>query len=79
MELYIHDPVAKMMRPLRELKAYRKPLIKKGETALVEFELGYQDLGYYLADGTYTVEPGKIEVFIGEHCLTDRMTEIYVK
>ena len=78
-ELYIHDPVAKMMRPLRELKAYRKPLIKKGETALVEFELGYQDLGYYLADGTYTVEPGKIEVFIGEHCLTDRMTEIYVK
>ncbi|MBQ8599942.1 MAG: glycoside hydrolase family 3 C-terminal domain-containing protein [Clostridia bacterium] len=78
-QLYIHDPVAKMMRPMRELKAFEKTFIKKGETALVEFELGYKDLGYYTAEGDYTVEPGKIEVFIGENCLTERMTEIVIK
>ena len=68
-----------MMRPMRELKAFEKTFIKKGETALVEFELGYKDLGYYTAEGDYTVEPGKIEVFIGENCLTERMTEIVIK
>ncbi|MBQ6824248.1 MAG: glycoside hydrolase family 3 C-terminal domain-containing protein, partial [Clostridia bacterium] len=78
-QLYIHDPVAKMMRPMRELKAFKKVLIPKGEKALVELELGYKELGYYLPDGTYTVEPGKIEVFIGENCLTERMAEIIIK
>ncbi|MBQ7936349.1 MAG: glycoside hydrolase family 3 C-terminal domain-containing protein, partial [Clostridia bacterium] len=77
-QLYIHDPVARMMRPLRELKAYKKLLIQKGEKAVVELELGYKDLGYYFGDGTYTVETGKIEVYIGENCLTDRKTEIYI-
>lgn len=71
-QLYIHDPVASMMRPLRELKAFEKVSLKQGESTMVSFKLGMKDLGYYLADGTYTVEKGKIEIYIGENCLTDR-------
>ncbi len=78
-QLYIHDPVAKMMRPLRELKAFKKVMIKKGEKATVTFELGAKELGYYTPEGEFTVETGKIEVFVGENCLTERMTEIYIK
>lgn len=77
-ELYIHDKVAKMMRPLRELKAFRKILVKKGEKNVVSFDLGYHDLGYYLASGEYTLEAGEFEIFVGGDCLTDRHIVINV-
>lgn len=77
-QLYIHDPVAKMMRPLRELKAFEKTSVGKGDVATVALSLGYDDLGYYLPDGSYTVEKGKIEVYIGENCLTKNRTEITI-
>jgi beta-glucosidase len=75
-QLYIHDPVAKMMRPLRELKAFAKVSVKKGETVDVSLSIGYDEVGYYLPDGSYTVEAGKLEVYIGDDCLTARKTEI---
>lgn len=77
-QLYIHDPVARMMRPLRELKGFAKVEIAKGTTARVTLSLGKEQLGYYLPDGTYTVERGKIEVFVGENCLTERKLEIEI-
>jgi len=78
-QLYIHDPVAKMMRPLRELKAFEKVNILKGETKSLEFCIGYDELGYYLSDGEYTVEKGKIEIYIGSDCLTENKTSIMIK
>ena len=67
-----------MMRPLRELKAFEKVLVKKGEYLDVILSVGYDELGYYLPDGTYTVEKGKIEVYIGENCLTSKKAEIHI-
>ncbi len=77
-QLYIRDPFAQMMRPLRELKAYSKTEIKKGETKTVTFELGYKDLGYYLEDGEYTIEKGVIEIYVGKDCLTENNTSIRI-
>lgn len=70
-QLYIHDPVATMMRPLRELKAFKKVFIPSGQSKTVEFELGFEDLGYYLSNGEYIVENGVIEIFVGSDCLTN--------
>ncbi len=67
-QLYIHDIAGKYMRPYRELKDYKKILFKVGETKNITFELGYDDLGYYMPDGTYVVEPGKIVIYIGTNC-----------
>ena len=77
-QLYIRDVVANMMRPLRELKSFKKVWIKKGATATVEFSLGYEDLGYYTAQGDYTVERGEIEVYIGENALTSRRITVRI-
>lgn len=77
-ELYIHDVLAMRMRPLRELKGFKKVLINKGETAKVEFELGYDKLGFYDEDGNYAVEPGEFEIYIGENCLTKNSIGINV-
>ncbi len=77
-QLYIYDPIAEFMRPLRELKGFKKPFIKQGETVTVSFELGYEDLGYYSDKGEYLLEDGIIYVFIGENCLTDNSIKIEI-
>lgn len=71
-QLYIRDVVAKMSRPLRELKAFNKTYIKKDEKSNIEFNLGYKDLGYYTSQGEYVVEKGVFEIYIGENALTKR-------
>lgn len=77
-QLYIHDRVASIMRPLRELKAFKKVLIKEGEAVDIEFEIGYGELGFYKEDGTYVVETGIFDVYVGENCLTGNKISIEV-
>ena len=78
-QLYIKDKVASVMRPMRELKAFRKVSLAPGDSCDVEFALGYDRLGFYKEDGTYTVEPGAFEIYIGNHCLTENMVPIRIK
>lgn len=75
-QLYIHDKLASRVRPLRELKGFRKLKIKSGDSQTVAFELGYSELGYYLENGEYTVEPGEFEIYIGRDCLTKNFVNI---
>lgn len=77
-QLYIRDLTASCMRPLRELKAFEKRMIKMGETARFNFELGYKDLGFYDFDGNYTVERGKFNIYVGANSLTDNYLQIEI-
>lgn len=77
-QLYIRDKVASIMRPIRELKGYQKPFIKKGETASVIFELDKNSLGFYNDRGNYLIEKGDFDIFIGENCLTKNKVKITV-
>lgn len=77
-QLYIRDTVAKIMRPIRELKAFQKVFIKRGDSAVVYFQLGYDELGYFTPEGEYTVEKGEFEVYIGKDSLTDRFICIHI-
>lgn len=77
-ELYIRDPLASYMRPLRELKAFKKVKIEPKETVSVDFNLGFEDLGFFTSDGEYIVETGKIEVYIGGNCYTNNKFEIEI-
>ena len=70
-QLYIRDKAASLMRPIRELKDYKKALIKKGESVKVSFSLGYDKLGFYNESGEYKVEPGEFEIYVGDNCLTE--------
>ncbi len=70
-QCYIADIKASMCRPTRELRGFKKCFIKKGETADVEFKLGYEELGFYRRDNKFTVEKGEFEVYVGKDCLTE--------
>ena len=77
-QLYIRDKTAALMRPIRELKAFKKVTLDPKESKRIDFDLAYGDLGYYNFEGDYLVEKGKIEVFIGENCLTENSITIEI-
>ncbi|HSO77441.1 MAG TPA: beta-glucosidase BglX, partial [Bacteroidales bacterium] len=63
-QLYIRDKVGSIIRPIKELKGYKRLNIKKGETAEVEFTLAAADLAFFNGRETLT-EPGEFDVWIG--------------
>ena len=67
-----------MMRPIKELKGFKKVLIEKGESLSVAFEIGYDELGFFTPGGEYTVEPGEFDIYIGENSLTERKTTVRI-
>jgi len=64
-QLYIHDAVASLTRPVKELKGFKRISLKTKESAVVTFSLAVNQLGFYDTDMKYVVEPGKFEVMIG--------------
>ena len=67
-----------MMRPLRELKGFEKVFIKQGKKEKVQFELGFEELGYYTAKGELVCDKGVRKIFVGENCLTENEIEIEI-
>lgn len=64
-QLYMHDPVASIARPVKELKGFRRIMLKAGETKEVTFDITEKDLSYYDAEGNTVFEPGKFDIMLG--------------
>ena len=63
-QLYIHDRVASITRPVRELKAFRKVALAPGASERVTFTLTRAQLQFLGQDLRPTVEPGTFDVWI---------------
>ncbi len=64
-QLYIHDKVASIVRPVKELKGFEKFYLAPGEAKVVEFTLTEAELGFYNNAYEYVVEPGEFGVMVG--------------
>ncbi|MBI9019907.1 MAG: glycoside hydrolase family 3 C-terminal domain-containing protein [Verrucomicrobia bacterium] len=64
-QLYIQDLVGSVTRPVKELKGFKKILLKKGGSQTVEFRIGEKELTFLRRDMTWGTEPGDFKVFIG--------------
>jgi beta-glucosidase len=64
-QLYVRDPAASVTRPVLELKAFVRVELLAGESRTIAFETPVGQLGFYDRRLAYTVEPGRIDVFIG--------------
>ncbi|TBN05458.1 beta-glucosidase BglX [Hyunsoonleella flava] len=64
-QLYINDPVASIVRPVKELKGFELVALKKGKTKTITFNLTNAELGFYDNDGNYLVEPGMFNIMVG--------------
>jgi len=64
-QLYINDVFAKITRPVKELRGFKRIALEPSETKKVEFELPTEALGFYDKDMKFTIEPGIFKVMIG--------------
>lgn len=63
-QLYIHDKVASLTQPVRELKGVRHLDLDPGQSAAVTFTLTRADLGFVHPDRKSQAEPGAFDVWI---------------
>ena len=65
-QLYSSEPVCSVMRPKKELKAFRKVFMKAGEQKIVKLELKVQDMAFYNEKSSkWVVEPGEFVLHVG--------------
>jgi beta-glucosidase len=53
------------VRPVKELKGFKKIFLKKGESRQVSFTIDADKLKFYNSELKYIYEPGDFKVYIG--------------
>ena len=64
-QLYIRQEVSSVTRPVKELRGFRRIALNPGETKVVEFALGPEELSYLNRDMHRVVEPGTFRIMVG--------------
>jgi beta-xylosidase len=64
-QLYLHDPVASVVRPVNTLIAYAKARLAPGGRAVIRFGVPADVACFTGADGRRRVEPGALELRLG--------------
>lgn len=64
-QLYIQDLYASVVRPVKELKEFKKVYFKPNETKIVEFKINVEMLKFWNENLHYKAEEGDFKVFIG--------------
>ncbi|GAA4311583.1 beta-glucosidase BglX [Pontixanthobacter gangjinensis] len=64
-QLYLHDLVASIARPIKELKGFKMVELEPGETKEVNFKIDEKMLEFYTAAGKWEAEPGAFDLMVG--------------
>jgi len=64
-QMYVQDLVGSVTRPVKELKGFKKVMLKRGEEKTVSFTINEKDLRFTAADMKFKSEPGLFKVYIG--------------
>ena len=78
-QLYLQDPFASAVRPVRELKGFELVNLKAGESKKIRFTISKKMLEFYSAKNIWEAEAGKFNVFIGGDSNTTKKAEFILK
>ncbi|MFC5407465.1 beta-glucosidase family protein [Cohnella soli] len=74
-QLYVHDEQCRWIRPVKELKAFRKIELHPGEETEIVFLLEPRDFSYYDPDRKqWTADSGDFEIIIGSSSADVRLS-----
>lgn len=73
-QLYIHDKVASISRPVRELKGFKRIHLNAGESKDVSFDITPDLLKFYDANLKEVLEPGQFDLMIGASSINNKTT-----
>jgi beta-glucosidase len=75
-QLYLRDRFGSVVRPVKELKDFRKISLQPGETKTVQFIINKEKLSFYNDQLQWIAEPGVFDVMIGSASDDIRLTEV---
>ena len=78
-QLYVHDLVASIARPVKELKGFERIHLTAGESKTVTFTIGADQLSFYNADLKKVVEPGDFDIMVGHDSRNLKTARLTVK
>ena len=67
-QMYVHDIYSSILRPVEELKGFKRVHIDKGDSVTVRFDIDAATLQYLDANGNPMLETGDFEILIGPNC-----------
>jgi beta-glucosidase len=77
-QLYIRDEVSSVTRPVKELRGFRRISLQPGETRIVEFTLGPDELSFFDREMHRVVEPGTFKIMVGGNSVDLTQTSLTV-
>lgn len=78
-QLYLHDLVASVTRPLLELKHFRRITLDAGASETVTFTLTPDDLSLWNAAMARVQEPGRFDVLVGFDSVAHKSAQLTVR
>jgi len=66
-QLYIHDKISSVCRPVKELKDFARIALKQGETKTVTFTVTSDKLEFFGREMKRVIEPGDFEIMVGKN------------
>lgn len=64
-QLYINDPIASVVQPMKKLKDFQKVALKPGESKTITFKINNDKLSFYNQQLQWASEPGNFKLMIG--------------
>ena len=78
-QLYVHDLVASVTRPVKQLRAFQRVSLKAGESKVVTLPIGPEALWLIDQQMVRRVEPGEFEILVGNSSATTLKAILTVK
>jgi beta-glucosidase len=64
-QLYVHDRIGSVTRPVKELRGFQRIALEPDETRTIEFTLGPEHLSFLDTAMARVVEPGSFDIMVG--------------
>jgi beta-glucosidase len=64
-QLYTHQDVPYVTRPVKELKGFKRVTLERRQTRTVAFRVAVNQLGYYDRNDNLVIEPGMVQLMVG--------------
>jgi beta-glucosidase len=78
-QLYVHDVIASVTRPVKQLRAFQRVALKPGESKVVTLPIGPEALWLIDQNMQRRVEPGDFEILVGNSSNTTLKAMLTVK
>jgi beta-glucosidase len=77
-QLYLRDKVGSIVRPVKELKDFRKINLKAGESQTIKFKIDKEKLSFFNQQLQWVAEPGEFDIMIGASSEDIRLKDSFV-